>query len=176
MTDLLAFTTTDLYFEGVAPEVEALIAAAASHYGEPQALELLQQALRLAPDHLMVRVALYRYHFYQHHHREALAIARDSLLLAARQLGISHEWRELTPAVVAAIPDRQIGLLRLYLSILKAMAWLHLALGEGESGRVLLKAVVAVDPHDRLGCAALLAICNEANQHLPAEQTGVSES
>ncbi|HLY96123.1 MAG TPA: hypothetical protein VKO66_02840, partial [Sideroxyarcus sp.] len=64
--DLLDFETAELYFdEPLTPEVARLIVAAADNYGSDEGELMLLRANFMAPQHLMVLVALYRYYFYQ---------------------------------------------------------------------------------------------------------------
>jgi hypothetical protein len=65
--DLLDFDPEPLYFDDpLAPEVDALLRAAAESYGEGQAEPHLMRAYFLAPRQPTVLVALYRYFYYRH--------------------------------------------------------------------------------------------------------------
>jgi hypothetical protein len=73
--DLLFFDTEPLFFDTPpAAEVVQLLQQAAENYGDELAEADLQRAYHLAPDHLMVLVALFRYYVYQQRFLEALAI------------------------------------------------------------------------------------------------------
>ena len=64
--DLLDFTGEDMYFDHPPPaEVDELIAAAAEQYGTDAAEHSLMRAYFLAPEHLSVLVALYRFFYYR---------------------------------------------------------------------------------------------------------------
>ena len=71
--DLLQFDQTTLYYVDPLPAgIEPLLLDAAACYGEAQAEALLLRAYFLAPEQLVVLVALYRYYFYQHRLDDAL--------------------------------------------------------------------------------------------------------
>jgi len=72
--DLLSFDAEPLYFENPpSEEVVQLLQQAAEDYSDGKAEADLQRAYQLAPNHLMVLVSLFRYHFYQHRFAEALS-------------------------------------------------------------------------------------------------------
>ena len=85
--DLLDFSDCKLYFEDALPaEAEQLIAEAAADYGQPNAEMALLRAHLLAPDHLTVLVALYRYYFYQHRLADVLIVAEHAMRVSAKSL------------------------------------------------------------------------------------------
>jgi hypothetical protein len=96
--DLLFFDAEPLFFDTPpAAEVVQLLQQAAENYGDEQAEADLQRAYHLAPDHLMVLVALFRYYVYQQRFLEALAInqhAREVEL--ANRSGPRFYWKRLS--------------------------------------------------------------------------------
>ncbi len=157
--DWLDFDPDQLYFdEAVSDEVRQLIAEAGACYGEPDAETRLHRAYFLAPESLLVLVALYRYYFYQHRLDLALTVGERALALVARDLGIAGDWRRIDPARLAACADKGMERIRFYLATLKAAGYLELRLGRIEAGRARLVKLVELDPQDRFGGQALLAV------------------
>jgi len=160
--DLLDFERTELYFdEPLSPEVAQLLVEAGETYGSEAAEMKLLNASRLAPQHLTVLVALYRYYFYQHRLEDALLVAESALAVSGRKLGF-EDWRHLREADVGAGAMRSIGLVRFYLMVLKATGYVHLRLGDFDTGRQMLEKLVALDSHDRIGGKALLDVLQQS--------------
>ncbi len=157
--DLMAFDQTGLYFDEPVPDtVQALIAEAGGAYGDPAAEALLHRAYFLAPEALVVLVALYRYYFYRHRLEEALTVADRSLRIVGRRLGFPDEWTRLHPDFLGQAVLRSMGLLRFYLSVLKAAGYINLRLGRMEEGRSQIEKLIELDSHDRFGGKALLDV------------------
>jgi tetratricopeptide (TPR) repeat protein len=157
--DLMDFDQAGLYFdEPVAPEVGGLIEQAGAAYGEGAAEALLHKAYFLAPEALLVLVALYRYYFYQHRLDDALTVADRTLALVGRRLGFPEQWTRLHPEFLGQAVLRSMGLLRFYLSVLKATGYINLRLGRMEQGRAQIEKLIELDSHDRFGGKALLAV------------------
>ncbi|MBI5918524.1 MAG: hypothetical protein HY849_04010 [Nitrosomonadales bacterium] len=157
--DLLDFDQAELYFdEPLAAEIVALIASAADRYGTDEAEGLLLRASFLAPQHLTVLVALYRYYFYQHRLEDALLVAESTLAVVGRRLEFPDTWLYLCEANVGAGVSRSMGLVRFYLMVLKAAGYVHLRLGNFETGQAMLEKLVELDSHDRIGGKALLEV------------------
>ncbi|WP_035382688.1 hypothetical protein [Ferriphaselus sp. R-1] len=157
--DLLDFEQAELYFdEPLAPEISDLIVLAAVNYGHEQAESLLLKASFMAPNHLTVLVALYRYYFYQHRLEDALLVAESTLAVAGTRLEFPSSWEYLCETNVGAGVLRSMGLVRFYLLVLKATGYLHLRLGNLAIGQAMLEKLVALDSHDRMGGKALLDV------------------
>lgn len=164
--DLLAFEPGDMYFaEPLDARAEALIAQASEAYGSPEAEGYLRDAEQLAPVHLTVLVALYRYHFYRHQHGAALADAAQVLGVIGARLDLPEDWRDLTPEHVADAMGANAELIRLYLHALKGAGYLYLRLNEAERGLARLDKVAALDPKDRIGAKALADVARQALQN-----------
>lgn len=160
--DLLDFNDCKLYFEEPLPaEAEALIAQAASEYGEPSAELALLRAHLLAPDHLMVLVGLYRYYFYQHRLEDALQVAERAMKLSAHQLGLPGDWQQLDESRLGPAAANSFGLLRFYLLALKAASVVLLRLGRIAASRARLVKLAALDSRDQLGAGKLLEVVDE---------------
>ncbi len=157
--DLLDFEMAEMYFdEPLSEEVEKLLAGAAESYGRDEAELMLLRANFLAPQHLTVRVALYRYYFYQHRLEDALLVAESTLAIVGRRLEFPDTWRYLLVANVGAGVMRSMGLVRFYLMVLKAAGYINLRLGNLEIGQAMLEKLVDLDSHDRIGGKALLDV------------------
>lgn len=161
--DLLDFEQAEMYFdEPISAEVEHLVAMAAANYGNEDAELMLLRANFIAPQHLMVLVALYRYYFYQHRLEDALLVAESALAVVGRRLEFPDTWRNLHEANVGEGVMRSMGLVRFYLMILKAAGYIHLRLGEFSIGKAMLEKLVELDSHDRIGGKALLDVLHQS--------------
>jgi tetratricopeptide (TPR) repeat protein len=161
--DLMAFDQATLYFdEPVAAEVDDLIVEAGRSYGEAAAEALLHKAYFLAPDALVVLVALYRYYFYQHRLEDALTVADRALAIVGRRLGFPAEWKRLHPEFLGQAVLKSMGLLRFYLHLLKAAGYIHMRLGNIAEGHARVEKLVELDSHDRMGGRALLEVLDAA--------------
>jgi len=159
--DLLELDGEGLYFdEPCLPEVDALIAKAAAHYGT-EAEPFLLRAYFLVPTQLSVLVALYRYYFYQHRLEDALVVAERALDVTAGRLHLVDGWRGIGPVSLGEAVMRSIGLLRFHLLALKGSAVILLRLGRIEEARRRLEKIVEIDERDALGANALLATIAE---------------
>lgn len=155
--DLLDFDQAGLYFDEPVPEpVESLITQAAGVYGEDGAEALLLRAYFLAPESLLVLVALYRFYFYQHRLEDALIVADRALVIVGRRLGFPPEWQRLHPDFIGQAVLKSMGLLRFYLHVLKAAGYINLRLECFHSGKAMLEKLVELDSHDRMGAKVLL--------------------
>lgn len=163
--DLLDFDQAALYFDESTPEaVERLVQEAGAAYGEPEAETLLLRAYFLAPESLLVLVGLYRYYFYQHRLEDALVVADRAMAAGGRRLGFPDQWRQLHPEFLGQAVLKSIGLLRFYLSVLKAAAYINARLGNAAISREQLRKLIEIDHHDRLGGRALLDVLDQAEQ------------
>ena len=163
--DLMQFDQTTLYFDDpMPPEIEHLLKDAGEAYGESEAETMLLRAYFLAPEQLMVLVALYRYYFYQHRLEDALRVADRTLEVAGRRLDLPARWQHLHPEHIGHAVLRSMGLLRFYLMVLKAAGYIHLRLGETANGQAMLEKLGELDSHDRLGGRALLELVREERE------------
>jgi len=163
--DLMQFDQTTLYFdESLAPEIERLLLDAGACYGDGEAEAMLLRAYFLAPQQLMVLVALYRYYFYQHRLEDALLVADRALEVAGRRLDLPARWQDLHPEHIGHAVLRSMGLLRFYLMVLKAAGYIHLRLRNTPSGEAMLEKLAELDSHDRLGGKALLDLVREERE------------
>jgi hypothetical protein len=116
----------------------------------------------MAPQHLVVLVALYRYYFYQHRLEDALLVAESALAVVGKKLDFPESWRHLCEANVGEGVMRSMGLVRFYLMVLKAAGYIHLRMGNLNAGKAMLEKLVELDSHDRMGGSALLEVLHQS--------------
>ena len=141
-----------------------MIEQAADEYGTSNVEPLLLQAYNIAPEHLTVLVAMYRYYYYQHRLEDALIIAHQSLSVSGRRLGFPLDWQQLSNAHLGAGALISMGMVRFYLLALKAAGYLNLRLQKWQTAVDMLAKVASLDEADRLGASALLEIANSVYQ------------
>lgn len=167
--DFLDLADGELYFnEAPVPGVDALIAEAASLYGEPEAEARLLRAYFLAPEQLSVIVALYRYYFYQHRLDDTLIVADRAIALAAHRLGLPADVTQVSVDALAQIEPAQRTLLRFHLLAAKGSVIVLLRLGRHAEARARLATLVQLDTRDQLDVKPLLDVVAEAlDESLP---------
>lgn len=171
--DLLSFDAEPLFFDNPPPEkVVQLLRRAEDDYSDGQAEADLQRAYHLAPDHLMVLVALFRYYVYQQRFPEAVNISQRAREVVRKQLGLPHDWRVLSEAQLYSGRENNMVMIRFYLMCLKGEAYLYTRQGELDKGIPLLEKVIEMDSNDQLGAAALLAVIRESQANRHAEAAG----
>lgn len=157
--DLLDFDAGPLYFDDpIAPEVTALIAGASDLYPDPEAETLLLQAEALAPRHLEVIVALYRFYFYQNRLDDADVVADKALEISGSGIHYPSDWRDLEPQQVRAGLDTAATMARFWLLALKAKAVLALRREHLDDALAMLGKIAEVDEFDRLGARGLIQV------------------
>jgi hypothetical protein len=160
--DLLDFSGEDMYFDQPLPaEVEALIARAAERYGSDEAELCLLRAYFLAPTHLSVLVALYRFYYYRQRLPEALTVADRAIAAAARGLGLDlgadGDWRRLDDESLGQAVMQSMTLTRFLLLALKGSGYLLMRMDRPAEALERLEKVAAFDTGDRLGLTELLS-------------------
>lgn len=169
--DLLSFDAEPLFFDNPpSEEVVQLLQQAAENYGNGPAEADLQRAYHLAPDHLMVLVALFRYYVYQQRFAEAIHISQRAREVVRKKLGLPHDWRTLSETQLYSGHENNMVMVRFYLLCLKGEAYLYARKGELEKGVPLLEKIIEMDSKDYLGAAALLAVLN-GNKAIPHVET-----
>ncbi len=143
---------------GLPEAAERHLRLAAMSYRDGEAAEShLWQARAAAPDHPAVLIGLYRFYFYKNRLAEALSVARACLEKAAKDNGLSSDWREVGPAD-AEFADFGAVLPRFYLFSLKGYAYLNMRLGNVEEGRAAVAKLLDLDPSDKTGAKVLLGV------------------
>lgn len=145
-------------FGDVPEHVDQKLQAAVAARENPEACEaLLWEAHKLGPRVLPVFYALYKFYF----NRKRLADAERAALIgmdaAAREMGVSADWRTLTPA--SAADWTVTGATRFYLFTMKALAFINLRRDRADIANELLAKLAELDPADHVGYGviALLA-------------------
>ncbi|MAR89756.1 MAG: hypothetical protein SV765_13820 [Pseudomonadota bacterium] len=155
--DLQDFEGQQLYFDEAMPQdVEQLIQAASEQYSQGGAEACLRKAYQIAPTHLSVLVALYRFYYYQHRYQDALDIAFEAMAVAALRIGFPAHWEQLQFADLANGVLHSFTSVRFYLLALKGAGYLNLRMGRIEQGVAMLNKVIELDSSDRLGARVLL--------------------
>ncbi len=141
---------------------EDLQRAAAAYHLDGVAEGYLLQAYARAPEHPAVHIALYRFYFYKNRLSEALEVAQRCLVKTAMDLNLPQDWQAVTPqhadfSTYAAAP-------RFYLFTLKGCAYLHMRLGEMDTGAAMVDKLTMLDPADRLGGSVLRGVLERMGQ------------
>jgi tetratricopeptide (TPR) repeat protein len=123
----------------------------------------LREAQALAPGHAAVLIGLYRFYFYKGRLAEALEVAELCLEKAARENRVAPDWRAVAPGD-AAFGRYENILARFYLFVLKGYAYLHMRLGELETGRAAVLKLLELDPSDKIGARVLLGVLERLGQ------------
>jgi tetratricopeptide (TPR) repeat protein len=155
--DLLDFDGADMYFDQALPaEVDGLIADAAERYGTEAAEHSLMRAYFLAPEHLTVLVALYRFFYYRQRYADALTVADRAIGLAARELGLDPDWRSISPDALNQAAMDSMVLTRFLLLALKGAGFLLMRMERPAEALARLEQAAAIDDSDRLGLGDML--------------------
>ncbi|MGB5830879.1 MAG: hypothetical protein WBG92_02670 [Thiohalocapsa sp.] len=155
--DLLDFAGEEMYFDQPLPaEVEILIADAAERYGTDASEHSLMRAYFLAPEHLSVLVALYRFFYYRQRYSEALTVADRAIALAGQALGLDCDWRALDPEALNRAATESMVLTRFLLLALKGAGFLLMRMERPADALERLEQAAAIDDSDRLGLRDML--------------------
>lgn len=144
--------------DGLPPEAEQHLRLAGQNYHRDEvALEHLQAAWDIAPGHAAVYIGKYRFYFYKNRLVEALEIAKECLVKAALDNGMSPNWRDakLTDANFSSF---EAIVPRFFLFTLKGYAYLQMRLGDLEEGRAAVEKLLELDPADKLGGKVLMGV------------------
>jgi tetratricopeptide (TPR) repeat protein len=169
--DLLSFDAEPLFFDSPpSEEVVQLLQQAEEDYSDGNAEAGLHHAYRLAPENLMVLVALFRYYVYQQRFAKAIDISQQAREVVRQKLGLPQDWRALSEAQLFSGQENNMVTIRFYLLCLKGEAYLYARLGELDKGIALLEKIIEMDSNDHLGAATLLAIVSgsKATRHVAA--------
>lgn len=143
------------------PQAErALRLAGLAWHREADAEAHLERAAELAPGHLAVLVAQYRYHFYKHHYERAERFARDCLAAVATELGMPREVEAVTSEHADFAGSDP--LVRFWLFAMQAYGYVLLRLGEEARGRAALEKVAQLDTSDHTKTLTLLRVIANA--------------
>ena len=117
----------------------------------------LFSAAEIAPGHVAVLIAFYRFYFYKGRLADALDVARACLCKAMALSVLGDDWRRVQ-AEDADFGDWGALLPRFFLFSLKGYAYLNLRLGNLEEGRAAAEKLLALEPRDRIGARVLIDV------------------
>jgi hypothetical protein len=145
------------FYPDLAPAAElALRRAGALYHQESEARRELDLAQALAPEHLAVWVARYRFHFYKHQYVEAEVCARECLALVGRTLGLPSDLGAVQADTLGLIQDEPA--LRFWLFGWQAYGYVLLRLGREVEGRQVLACLADLDALDLTKTRVLLQV------------------
>jgi tetratricopeptide (TPR) repeat protein len=143
---------------GLPPLAARHLESAGLAYAEAATAEAyLDEAQALAPEHLAVHVARYRYLFYKGRLEEALTQLAVCFEKASAQGGLPSDWRGATRGAYR-FGDFEAPWPRFYMFALKAHGYLCLRLGRLEEGRAAASKALELDPEDKVGAKLLLEV------------------
>lgn len=142
---------------GTAGAAFSALSGARAARSDPVAAErAVLTALALAPTDFDIRLAAYKFYFYNHRLEEALPHAEQLLAHAARRLNIAVDWRtvQASDAPFDAIEEAP----GLYLQALLAWGYCKVRIGDFKAGSEAIAKVGALDKRDRFGARRLLQV------------------
>jgi tetratricopeptide (TPR) repeat protein len=144
--------------EGLPAEAEQHLQLAGQNYHQDEtAVMHLNKAMQVAPDHPAVFIGFYRFYFYKNQLAEALKIAQQCLVKAARDNGMDSDWRKAKPDD-ADFDNFGAIMPRFFLFTLKGYGYLQLRLGNLDEGRTAITKLLELDPNDKTGGKVLLTV------------------
>jgi hypothetical protein len=145
------------HYADLDPRAEgALRAAGLCWNDEARARERLEEAANIAPGHMAVVVAHYRYHLYKHRFVEAQAYAERCLALSSAELRLPADPLHVTREHADfGAPDARV---RFWLFALQAYGYVLLRCGEREAGMEVLGKVVELDTSDQTKTRVLVDV------------------
>ncbi len=151
--------------QGLPDEAERHLREAGLAYHEDALAEQhLRDAADAAPGHAAVLIGLYRFYFYKGRLHEALAIARECLVKATQDNGLSTDWRQVQRGD-ADFENYAALLPRFFLFTLKGFGYLNMRLGSLDEGRAALTKLLELDPGDKLGARVLLGVLDRMGRN-----------
>ena len=145
------------HYADLDPRAERALREAGLHWhDESEAERLLGEAEQLAPSHRAVVIARYRYCLYKHRFADACTHAEQCLSTAARELGLSDDFREVT-AQDAAFAEPEAGE-RFWLFALQAYAYVLLRSGRRTESDQAFAKVVELDSGDQTKTRVLVDV------------------
>jgi hypothetical protein len=145
------------HYADLDPRAErALRAAGLCWHDEVEARKRLREAADIAPGHMAVIVAHYRYHLYKHRYEEARAYAERCLALSSAELGLPGDYSFVTSAHADfGAPDPGV---RFWLFALQAYGYVLLRCNQRQAGMEALRKVVELDHTDQTKTRVLVDV------------------
>jgi hypothetical protein len=148
------------------PRAERAIRAAGLAFSDTANAErLLREAATLAPRHLAVQIAQYKFCLYKHRFGEAAGLARACVAALAEPLGLPADPLAVTLGMLHV--DTREAETRSWLFAVQAYGYVLMRAGERDAGLRVLDHVIAIDPHDHSRTRGLRAVIAKAD--LPEE-------
>lgn len=135
---------------------EQLRLASLSYANDAKAESHLALARAAAPDNPVVKIGEYRYYFYKGRLIEALEVARESLVIVAKELSLPSQWQVVESSHGNFAADDAAH--RFYLFCLKAYAYLLLRLNRMEEGTQAVNKLLELDYGNKVGGRVLLDV------------------
>jgi tetratricopeptide (TPR) repeat protein len=149
---------------GLPAEAQRHLDQAARLYHRAELAEQhLREAQALAPHHAAVLIGLYRFYFYKGRLDEALDVACDCLVKAARDNNLDADWHRVCRGD-ADFSSFDAKLPRFYLFTLKAYAYLQMRLGDTDEGHAAVLKLLELDPSDKVNAGLLLDVWRRMGQ------------
>ncbi|TWH77446.1 hypothetical protein LX59_00363 [Azomonas agilis] len=159
MAEVLPFGSKRAFFSASTPPdlrrilQDALEATTSS----PERTEaLLLKARRQWPEEPDAHISLYKFYFVARRYHQAEAAVWAALRMAAQDLGITRNYRRLTPH--SAQWSQRQGSERLYLFSLKALGVIRLRRDRVVQAQAVLAKLLELDPLDEIGGGTFLQI------------------
>jgi hypothetical protein len=140
----------------------AIRAAGLAWQDEPEAKRQLALAASIAPDHMAVLIAHYRYNLYKHDYLPAETYAARILAALAHRLGIAADWQQVASGDTDFASDNPD--IRSWLFVLQAYGYVLLRLGRRDQAMAALRRIVALDTGDQTKTRALLRVIERAGK------------
>ncbi|MFO1118380.1 MAG: hypothetical protein U1E28_22145 [Beijerinckiaceae bacterium] len=142
----------------------ALEGARPARTAYPAARAAIEEAVRLAPDDIDVRMGAYKFYFYAHEYEQAARHAGLCIDAFAADLGLSPAWRDVRAcdAEFGAI-DQKCGR---YLQALIAWGYCRARSGALYEGRAAVEKAADLDPTDRFGARRLIAVIDRGGEEV----------
>ncbi|AJQ94896.1 hypothetical protein [Gynuella sunshinyii] len=159
MSSIAALNIPESYFSRTLPE-EVQTVLDGIRYAHPEVKEAaLISALKRWPEVLDIHISLYKFYFRCGRYAEAEWGAWKALSMAARQAGISHNYRRLhvhsTDWSTANEPARQ------FLFSLKALGVIRLRRQKLADAQRVLTKLMELDPNDEVGGGSYFQIAEK---------------
>jgi hypothetical protein len=145
------------------PRAERAIRAAGLCFSDTARSEgHLREAEALAPGHLAVLIARYKFCLYKHRFAEAVGLAQACVAALGTALGLPRDPREVT-AQQLDLGAREADT-RAWLFAVQALGYVMMRAGETDEGLAMLDHVIAIDPLDQSRTRGLRAVIVKAGQ------------
>lgn len=151
------------HYPDLDPRAErALRAAGLSWQDDAEAERRLAEACALAPQHMAVLIAHYRYHLYKHHFEQAERYAAECLRRVTVELSLPLDPRQVRPDQVdLSSSDARV---RFWLFGLQAYGYVLLRCGRRQEGIETLEQLARLDVADQTKTKSLLGVIQRADR------------